>query len=137
ASFFYHLGLGAKHAGLSRKVHLPLLTPEYMPDLGGFTRRYFRSLFQGLPQPCVLVLDNVQDAPEGSPFSAVMRDALAELPQGANAILVSRAEPPAEHARLRASQVLAELGAEELRLTEAEASHIAANAHRGLEGIGE
>ena len=127
ASFFYHLGLGAKQAGLSRKVHLPLLGPEYMPDLAGFTRRYFRSLCQGLPQPCVLVLDNVQDAPEASPFGGVIREALAELPQGTNAILVSRSEPPAEHARLRASQVLTELGWDELRLTEAEASQIAAN----------
>jgi LuxR family transcriptional regulator, maltose regulon positive regulatory protein len=130
ASFFYHLGLGAKQAGLSRKVHLPLLTPEYMPDIAGFTRRYFRSLCQGLPQPCVLVLDNVQDAPEASPFGAVLRDALGELPQGTHAVLVSRTEPPAEHARLRASKVLAELGWDELRLTEDEAAQIAANAHR-------
>jgi LuxR family transcriptional regulator, maltose regulon positive regulatory protein len=129
ASFFYHLGLGAKLAGLSRKVHLPLLTPEYMPDIAGFTRRYFRSLCQGLPQPCVLVLDNVQDAPEASPFGAVLRDGLGELPQGTNAILISRNAPPAEHARLRASQVLTELNWEELRLTEDEASQIAANAH--------
>lgn len=137
ASFFYHLGLGARHAGLSRKTHLPLLTPEYMPDLAGFTRRYVRSLCQGLPQPCVLVLDNVQDAPEASPFGAVIRDALAELPQGTNAILVSRNEPPAAHARLRASQVLTEIGWDELRLTEAEASQIAANALRlHADGIG-
>ncbi len=48
ASFFYYLGLGARQAGLSHKTHLPLLTPEYMPDLAGFTRRYFRALCQAV-----------------------------------------------------------------------------------------
>ncbi len=131
ASFFYYLGLGAKRAGLSKKTHLPLLTPEYMPDLAGFTRRYFRTLCQGLPQPCLLVLDNYQDAPEAAPFGTIIRDALAEIPEGINAILVSRAEPPADHARLRASHILTELDWEELRLTTEEATQIAANAHGG------
>ena len=129
ASFFHYLGLGARQAGLSKKVHLPPLTPEYMPDLPGFTRRFVRSMCAGLPQPFVLVLDNVHEAPEASPFGAVLRDALAELPEGINAILVSRAEPPAEHARLRASQGIVELGWDELRLSDAEATHIAANSH--------
>ena len=130
ASFFYYLGLGAKQAGLSKKTHLPLLTPEYVPDLAGFTRRYFRALCQGLPQPCVLVLDNYQDAPDTAPFGAVIGDALAEIPEGVNAIVVSRADPPPGYARLRASQTLTELGWEELQLTAEEAAQVAANAHR-------
>ena len=127
ASFFYHLGLGAKQAGLSRKTHLPLLTPEYLPDLAGFTRRYFRALCHGLPQPCVLVLDNVQDASDAPAFTAVVRDALAEIPQGMNALLLSRTEPPAAHARLLASRATIELGWDELRLTAEEAAQIAGN----------
>ena len=125
ASFFYYLGLGAKQAGLSKKVHLPLLTPEYLPNLPGFTRRWFRSMCEGLPQPFVLVLDNVHEAPQGSSLAGVLRDALGELPAGTNAILVSRAEPPAEQARLRASQTLLELGWDELQLTDDEAMQIA------------
>lgn len=127
ASFFYHLGLGAQGAGLSKKVHLPLLTPEYLPDLGGFTRRWFRALCQGLPQPSVLVFDNVQEAPQGSPLALLLREALGELPASTHALLLSRSEPPAEHARLRASRTLAELGWPEQRLTAPEAVHIAAD----------
>lgn len=126
ASFFYHLGLGAQGAGLSKKVHLPLLTPESLPDLGGFTRRWFRALCAGLPQPSVLVFDNVHEAPPGSPLALMLREALGELPAGTHALLVSRDEPPAEHARLRASRTLAELGWPELRLSADEAAHIAA-----------
>lgn len=129
ASFFYYLGLGARQAGLSGKVHLPLLTPEYLPDVDGFTRRYFRSLCAGLPKSCVLVFDNVQDAPEGSPFDAVMHSALAEIPQGTQAMLLSRTEPPAVHARLRAGKAMGELGWDDLRLTEEEATSIAAITH--------
>ena len=129
ASFFYYLAIGARKAGLSKKVHLAPLTPEYMPDLPGFTRRFVRSMCEGLPQPFVLVLDNVHEAPEASPFGAVLRDALAELPEGINAICVSRAEPPAEHARLRASQGIVEVGWDELRLSDDEATQIAANSH--------
>jgi LuxR family maltose regulon positive regulatory protein len=128
ASFFYHLGLGAQAAGLSKKTRLPLLTPEYLPDLAGFTRRWFRALCAGLPQPNVLVFDNVQEAPEASPFGALLREALGELPEGMHAVLISRGEPPPEHARLRASRALAEIGWNELRLTAQEAAHIAAAA---------
>jgi LuxR family transcriptional regulator, maltose regulon positive regulatory protein len=130
ASFFYYLGVGAKQAGLPKKFQLPLLTPEYLQDLPGFTRRYFRTLCEGLPQPFVLVFDNVQDAPDASALGAVLRDALGELPSGTNAILVSRGEPHAEHARHRASQNLVELGWDELRLSDEEAAHIAASALR-------
>lgn len=111
ASFFYYLGLGAKQAGLSKKTHLPLLTPEYLPDLAGFTRRYFRALCQGLPKTCALVLDNYQDVPDTAPLYTIIRDALTEIPEGINAILVSRVEPPAAYARLRTSHTVTELEA--------------------------
>jgi hypothetical protein len=48
ATFFYFLGLAARGAAPKGKP-LPLLTPEYLPDLDGFTRRWFRSLFHRLP----------------------------------------------------------------------------------------
>jgi len=114
ATFFYYLREAAPRRARSP---LPLLTPEYLPDLAGFTRRFFRALFQRLQAPAVWVLDNFQEAPESSPFRGIVRDAAAELPAGINLVVVSRAEPPAEYARLNASGALALLGADELRLT--------------------
>jgi len=54
AAFFYFLSLAAP----GRRVPLPLLQPEYLPDLGGFAERFFRELFERLPAGAVLVLDN-------------------------------------------------------------------------------
>lgn len=131
ASFFYHLSAGARQAGLPVKVRLPVLTPEYLGDLGGFARRYFRALYQGLPKPLMLVFDNVQDAPESSPFDSLLREAMSEAPAGISLVAISREEPSACFARLRASQSLAELGWNDLRLTAAEGLQIASAALRG------
>jgi DNA-binding SARP family transcriptional activator len=133
ASFFYHLSLGAKQACKSRRLQLPLLTPQDRAGLGGFSKRFFRILFRAVPRSCLLVLDNIQDVPESSSFAEVLREGLSELPPGLDAVLISRSEPAPALARLRASRQLAELGWDELRLTEAEAERIAAGA-AGLRG---
>src|SRR3990170_4897273 len=41
ATFFYYMGLAARKAAPHRKKGLPLLTPESLPGLSTFTRRYF------------------------------------------------------------------------------------------------
>lgn len=130
ASFFYHLSAGARQAGLSDKARLPMLTPEYLGDLAGFARRYFRALYQGLPQPLLLVLDNFQEVP-GPPLESLVREAISEAPAGIVVVVISREEPSAGFARLRASQALAELGWNELRLTADEGLMIASAALRG------
>src|SRR3989475_9757394 len=55
-----------------------------------------------------------------------MRPALQELPPGGCAILVSRGDPPASLARLRANRALAHIGWEALRLTRDETASIVA-----------
>src|SRR3989475_3876564 len=55
-----------------------------------------------------------------------MRTALQELPPGGCAILVSRGDPPASLARLRANRALAHIGWEALRLTRDETASIVA-----------
>src|SRR5512134_2117817 len=42
ASFFYYLRLAAGQVSEGRRHRLPLLTGEYLHDLDGFTRRFFR-----------------------------------------------------------------------------------------------
>lgn len=127
ASFIYHLRLAAQPFLPSRAAEtLPLLTPEYLPDLRGFARRFFRDLFARLGPDTVLVLDNFQEAAEGSAFQRVWAEALAQLPDGVNAVVLSRAEPPADCAPLLASDSIALLDAGQLALTADETRAIAA-----------
>jgi len=123
ATFFYYLGLAAKHLA-PRKPPLPLLTPEYVPDLSGFARRYFRSLFARLRGPNTLVLDNFQELPEDSALHAVMVEALAEIPDGVNVIVASRLPPPAAYSRFIANKSLELVDWSALKLTIEEARAI-------------
>ena len=124
ATFFYYLGQAAAERGGASGKPLPLLTPEYQAGLGVFTRRYFQELYARLKAPFTVVFDGYHDVPGFSQFHAVMRDALAELPHGGCAILISRGYPPPEMARLRASRAIATLGWDELRLTREETAAI-------------
>jgi LuxR family transcriptional regulator, maltose regulon positive regulatory protein len=125
ASFFYYLREAARDAG-AQIAQVPLLTAEYLQDITGYTRRFFRTFVDRLPHPLVLVLDNFQEADAASVLSDILRDAAGELGPDASMIVISRQEPPAAFARLRANQELALLGWEELRLTETETGTIVA-----------
>jgi len=122
ATFFYYLGLAAEEHGVGG---LPLLMPEYHAAMPVFTRRYFEALYARLKPPFVVVFDGYHEVAAFSAFHQVMRDALAVLPQGGCAVLVSRGDPPAEMARLRASSAVSQLGWEDLRLTRDETASIA------------
>ncbi|MBI1943547.1 MAG: hypothetical protein HYS35_07755 [Betaproteobacteria bacterium] len=124
ATFFYYLGVAAAEHG-GGGAPLPLLTPEYHAGLAVFTRRYFQSLYARLKPPFAVVFDGYHDVPAFSQFHQVMRDALAELPPEGCAIVASRGDPPPEMARLRASQALAVLGWDDLRLSREETDSIA------------
>ncbi|WP_345542169.1 BTAD domain-containing putative transcriptional regulator [Variovorax defluvii] len=123
ASFIYHLRLAAVAAGAGER--LPLLTPEYLPDLRGFARRFFRDLYAGLGAGAALVLDNFQEVPEAAGFHAIVAEGMAQVPEGTNVFVLSRAEPPAAYAALLADDALAPVDGEALRLTPAETRAIA------------
>lgn len=63
AAFFYYLGLAVKQASPRHHTPLPLLTPEYLPGLATFAKRYFETLNSRLSPPFLLVFDNLQDLP--------------------------------------------------------------------------
>lgn len=117
ASFFYYLRLGLQNAAPDSGSELQMLTAEYLEDLPGFSRRFFRQFYARLTPPAVLVLDNFQDAPEGSPFVGVVREALSEIPPGVNVILCSRSDPPPDLARFVINERMAVLDWKELRLS--------------------
>jgi len=133
ATFVYHLRLGARAiAGAKRADRLPLLTPEYLADLAGFARRFFRDLYALLGDGAILVLDNFQEVAEESAFHRIVAEGLAEIPEGINAIVLSRVDPPAPYATLLAAGAIALIDGTELRLTRDETESIARQ--RGVSG---
>jgi LuxR family maltose regulon positive regulatory protein len=123
ASFFYYLAVAFD--AIAGAEPLPLLTPEYLPDLSGFTRRFFRQLFARLQPSSVLVFDNYHTVPLASVLHAIMRDALEEVPDGICVIVTSRTEPPATLTRLRLTHAIASLDWNELHVSLDEARQIA------------
>ncbi len=124
ATLFYYLGLAAKKAAPRHRHPLPLFTPEYLPDIATFTRRFFENLFSRLKPPYVLVLDDYHAVDAESAFHEVVKCALAESPQGVNIVVISRQPPPAAMARLCANKQLSFVGWDELRLTAEETEGI-------------
>jgi len=129
AAFFYYLGLALESEGEQKKDGLPLLSPEYLGDLPGFARRFFRTFFQRMPAPAALVLDNYQEVFAASIFHTLIERMLTEVPEGINVFILSRTGPPEECSRLLVSGAIAQIGFDELRLTLAETAEIAG---RGL-----
>jgi ATP/maltotriose-dependent transcriptional regulator MalT len=117
ATFFYYLGIAATRAQFGRHRPLPLLTPEYLPDLEGFARRFFRELIRRLPAEAVLVLDNYQEVAAEAAFHQVIEAAASEVPEGFNLIAVSRSDPPPCLSRLMVAQGVGVIDWPELQLT--------------------
>lgn len=126
ASFFYYLGLATANYSKRKLAPLPQLTPEYHAGLPAFTRRYFQALYQRLGVSFVIVFDGYHDVPAQSVFHEVMRVALAEVPQGGAVVLISRSDPPAAMARLRANRAMEVVGWRELKLTQEESNALVA-----------
>lgn len=125
ATFFYYLGVAAGALAPSKKRRLPLLTSEYLADVPGFTRRFFRTLFALLPADGVLVLDNFQDAASQPLFLDLIRVAVAEVPHHARLMIICREQPGEAFARAQADRRLSLFDWQELRLDANEALLIA------------
>lgn len=124
ATFFYYLGQAAQPFTRKRQRPLPLLTPEYLHDVEGFSRRYFRQLFGRLPEGATLVLDNYQEVPAEQRFHELVAAAVTEVPLGITVICVSRHDPPDCYARLVANENVGFVEWEALKLTVEEAEAI-------------
>lgn len=121
ASFFYYMGLASKKANPRKKRPLPALTPEYLPGIETFTRRYFEEFYSRLKQPFLIVLDNFQEAVEAG-FHEVLNTCLEIVPEGIKIIVLSRKEPSERFARLRASKKIGLIGWDKLRFNIEETS---------------
>lgn len=124
ATFFYYLRQAALPAGSRHRSSLPLLTPEYRLGLPTFTRRFFRSLYDCLNRPFLLVLDNYHHVPPDSPLHTIMQIALGELPNEGGVVIISRHEPPPSFASFQVRKTMQLIGYDELRLTLSETKAI-------------
>lgn len=124
ATFFHYLGLAAKKAAPRQRKPLPLLTPEHLPNVSLFIRKYFQELYARLKPPFAIVFDNYQDVPPDSKLHAVLNAALSMVPDGITVFVVSRSEPVPEYARLRANGKMHVVGWEELRFTRDETADV-------------
>lgn len=127
ATFFYYLAQAAIPFVSARRRPLPLLTPEYLGDLEGFSRRFFRDAFASLAPGSSLVLDNYHEVAPDSSLHRALNAAFAEVPQSANVIVISRVQPPTVFSRLQVADAVAIVGWEQLRLSEAETAAIVAH----------
>lgn len=120
ATFVGHLTQLIRNAAPRRRFSLPALTPEYLPGLPAFTRRYFTLFYARLRRPSVFVIDDHHELPKDSPVQAMLVEALSHLPPGVRAMVISRNSAPPEFARLQVNRQMEVLGWPDLRLTPAE-----------------
>ncbi|MBI5587012.1 MAG: hypothetical protein HY889_01445 [Deltaproteobacteria bacterium] len=123
ATFFYYMRLAAQKAVPRKKTRLPLLTPEYIPGIRAFTKRFFEGLYATVKAPFCLVFDNYHEV-GGSIFHRIIKDGLEVVPEGVSVIFLSRSGPPAEFTRLRVSGAMEVVDRDELDLTAEEARAI-------------
>ena len=124
ATFLHYLRIAAQQLAGKTAAALPQFTAEPQQDLVRFVRSFFRDLFSALPLPCALVLDNFHEADTTPTQRAAFAQGLEEVPEQITVIVISRADPPPEFARLVAGGRIARIDEAELRCTEDEAHSI-------------
>ena len=131
ATFVHYLRVAAEPLA-GKAAELPRFTPEPRQDLARFARTFFRELFSALPHPCVVVFDNFHEPDTVPEQRTAFAQALDEVPEGITVVVISRADPPPEFARLLASGRIARIDESELRCTEDEAQAISRRRERHL-----
>ncbi len=124
ATFFYYMGLAAKKANPRKKKPLPLLTLPHLQNIHIFTKRYFEDLYSRINPPFLIVFDNYQDVAEDAGFHDLIVHGLEDMPEGVNAVIVSRNEPPPQFARLRANGRCSLLGWNQIKFTVEESKEV-------------
>lgn len=131
ATFFHYLGQAAPRGN----APLPALTPEYLPDLHGFVRRWFEALSGRMDGPAVIVMDGMEAVPDAAPLAAIVDGAADALRGDITILATSRAAPPPAFATRIAHAELARLDEAEMRLTPDETRAFAVSASAGEQRV--
>ncbi len=122
ATLFHYLQLAAPHRRGAKAARWPVLTPEFLPGLEVFARRFFERLFGLFDTDFAIVLDNCHEVAAASPpFGAILAALIDSLPPHGQLLLLSRSSLPAALARWRTDPAFREIKMEDLRFTDAEA----------------
>ncbi len=124
ATFFHYLSAAAAQRGLAPGAPLPGYSVEYLGDLPGFARRFFRELFSRLAERTCIVVDNFHDLAPGDTLARVLEYAAGEIPDSCLLVVLSRALPPPNMARLMAAGRIEVIDWETLKLTREETEEI-------------
>jgi ATP/maltotriose-dependent transcriptional regulator MalT/DNA-binding SARP family transcriptional activator len=125
-TFFYYLSQTLPASRSKREPQLPTLSPAHFNNLPAFAHHYFRMFFAHSSAPQVLALDNYHELSPASALHGVLEQAVGEVPEGHNIVVISRASPPKQIAQLRLTERLFTLDWEALRLSLEETRAIAA-----------
>ena len=106
------------------RLHLPRLTPEYRTALPLFARRFFGGLLS-CPRTHALVFDDYHEIAPGAVVHDCFAAGLEEVPSGRHVVVVSRAPPPPQLARMRINGLVEVVEPEALRITIEEAEGLA------------
>jgi len=129
ATFVHYMRIAAQQLVGKPADALPLFGAEPQQDLTRFARGFFRDLFSMLPQPCAVVFDNFHEPRTRPEQRAALVQGLDEVPEGVTVIVMSRADPPEEFARLVASRRIARIDETALRCTPEEGQAILGSSH--------
>ena len=94
ATWFQFLTQAIQQLAPRFRKPMPTLEPAYLPDLPGFTRRYFEQFFTRLKTPALLIFDNYHELPGDSVVQTLMTEVLGMLPPGVFGLVASRQAPP-------------------------------------------
>lgn len=126
ATFFHYFRVAVQRLAPCGGQRLPAFSPEYLPGLSAFVRRYAEIIGTQIRKPAILVLDNYEQLPNEAPLHGVIRDLASFLPPEIGIFVLSRSEPPPAFSRLRLHGHLVILEGAELDLTFDEAETVAA-----------
>jgi len=130
-NLFYYLKQAAAALPRVDGPNLPDFSPENLPSLGAFARRFFEALLLRLQAPAVLVFDDYQEVAADAPLHKVLAKVVEHAPAGIRVIFLSREQPPPAYARPRAHGALALLDADALTLDAEESQALAECMRRG------
>jgi LuxR family transcriptional regulator, maltose regulon positive regulatory protein len=126
ASFAHYLAQAALPLAGRRKIQFASPSADDLRDVPTFIRRCLRQLSLCLNGPWTLVLDNLQEIGSAPLLHQGLAASLAELPDSARVIVISR-EPPLEaYARALGGQQLALIEGGDLRFNDEETDHLVA-----------
>jgi LuxR family maltose regulon positive regulatory protein len=135
ATLFYYLGLAAQRMTRGRALHVPPLTPEFLPGLDVYARRFFEKVFSLYPSSFALVLDNCHEVAADSPFFGVVLPALLEsLPERGKLLCLSRDSLAPGLTRWSAEPGFGQLSMDDLGFSDAEAVELTRLVQAGAAG---